>query len=279
MEAGEAERKQFVAGVFGRAAAEYDRVGTPVFAPLGRRLVELAGVQPGDAVLDVATGTGAALFPAAGAAGDRGRVVGTDLSPEMVREAQAEADRRGLATVEATVMDAEQLDFPDESFDRVLCAFSLFFFPDPERALEEFHRVLRPGGTVALSSWRMRDRRWAWWPELLKEFGVEVRQLMTRSFDDPADTEAALAGAGFADTRVTAEDVDMVAASAEEWWAYTWTQGQRAALEAMDDETRERFRQAAFAKVAEIAEPDGIHRAAQALFATASRQAAQSGPA
>jgi ubiquinone/menaquinone biosynthesis C-methylase UbiE len=68
------------ASVFGRGARDYDRVGTPVFGRLGRRLVELAGVHAGGRVLDVATGRGAVLFAATERAGERGRVIGVDLA-------------------------------------------------------------------------------------------------------------------------------------------------------------------------------------------------------
>ena len=85
-------------GVFVRGARDYDRVGTPIFGRLGRRLVELAGVHAGDRVLDVATGRGAVLFAAAERAGERGRVVGVDLAEEMVALTSADIQARGSRT-------------------------------------------------------------------------------------------------------------------------------------------------------------------------------------
>src|SRR5918999_1340360 len=198
--------KRLRAGVFGRGARDYDRVGTPIFGRLGRRLVELAAVQAGDRVLDVATGRGAVLFAAAELTGERGRVIGVDLAEEMVALTSADIRARGIANAEVRVADAEQLsEFADGGFDCVTCAFAIFFLPGPESALREFHRVLRPGGTVALSSWgRADDPRYEWYRELRREFGVSVN-LETRAFDTADELGAALSASGFTDVRASTE--------------------------------------------------------------------------
>jgi SAM-dependent methyltransferase len=101
--------KRLRAGVFGRGARDYDRVGTPIFGRLGRRLVELAAVQADDHVLDVATGRGAVLFAAAELVGERGRVIGVDLAEEMVALTSADIRARRITNAEVRVADAERL--------------------------------------------------------------------------------------------------------------------------------------------------------------------------
>jgi ubiquinone/menaquinone biosynthesis C-methylase UbiE len=102
--------KRLRAGVFGRGARDYDRVGTPIFGRLGRRLVELAAVQAGDHVLDVATGRGAVLLAAAELVGERGRVIGVDLAEEMVALTSADMRaRREFGDEEALLAVAEKL--------------------------------------------------------------------------------------------------------------------------------------------------------------------------
>ena len=124
--------------MFNRAAATYDRIGPRFFEHFGRLLVDRAHIVPGADVLDVAASRGAVLFPA-GQKDEAGcRVWGTDFSTEMVRETLAEIRNAAWRNVTMHQMDAEQLDFPAESFDRVLCGFSLWFFPRPHRALREF---------------------------------------------------------------------------------------------------------------------------------------------
>jgi ubiquinone/menaquinone biosynthesis C-methylase UbiE len=263
--------KRFRAGVFGRGARDYDRVGTPVFGTLGRRLVELAGVQAGDRVLDVATGRGAVLFAAAQRAGARGRVVGVDLAAEMVALTAADARSREVANAEVRVADAERLsDFGDETFDRVTCAFAIFLLPDPETALHEFHRVLRPRGTVALSSWRTCDPRYDWYPDLRREFGVSVT-LDTRAFDTGDELTAALSASGFTDVRVSAERVLLRFADAEEWWRWLLTSGGRATVESLDPEARARFREAAFERIREVYDGGAPELDEEALLAVANK--------
>ncbi|MCA1553686.1 MAG: methyltransferase domain-containing protein, partial [Chloroflexi bacterium] len=141
------QRKQAVAGVFGRAAATYDTVGPHFFAVLGRRLVEVADVPRGARVLDVATGRGAVLFP---------------LAEPMVQATDEEIVRRGIRNADVRVMDAEKLQFADETFDVVTCGFAIFFLSDVQRGFSEFRRVLKPGGRIALSTWGEDDTRWSW---------------------------------------------------------------------------------------------------------------------
>lgn len=113
--------------------------------------VGLLDVRPGDRVLDVGCGGGTALgFLARAATG--GQVTGVDYSPEMVAQAAA----RHAAAVQAGRITARQgdamaLPFPDRSFDRVLAVETLYFWPDAARGLAEAHRVLRPGGRLAVA--------------------------------------------------------------------------------------------------------------------------------
>ena len=124
---------------FNTIAAGYDQHGA--FAHFGQRLVAAVGIEPGQRVLDVATGPGAVLFAATERVGRAGEAVGVDLAENMVRAANEEAERRGLGA-RVRAMDAEQFDLPDASFDRLLCGFGVMFFPDLGQALSEFRRVL-----------------------------------------------------------------------------------------------------------------------------------------
>ena len=116
-------QKARVRAQFDTAALDYD-TGPGCFAYFGKRLVESAEILPDHRVLDVATGRGAAFFPAAELLSNAGEIVGIDLSDEMVRATNAEATRRGVPG-RAQVMDAEHLVFKDATFDRVLCGFGI----------------------------------------------------------------------------------------------------------------------------------------------------------
>jgi len=117
------------------------------------KLVELAAVRPGDAVLDVGGGYGEPSLTAARTVGPQGRVVCTDISPEMLAVARDRAAEAGLANVEFVARDAEELEFDDESFDAVLSRATLMFLPDVAGTLERLHGFLKRGGRLAASVW------------------------------------------------------------------------------------------------------------------------------
>jgi ubiquinone/menaquinone biosynthesis C-methylase UbiE len=200
-------------------AAHYDRfVGrwSRLYAP---SLIAAAGVSDGHTVLDVAAGTGEATVGLASRVGAAGRVLGVDLSLPMLRVAVGKA--AGLPARMA-VMDAQQLACRSRSFDAVVCQLGLMFFPDRMRGLEEFRRVLRPGGRVALQVWSRPDR--------VPVYGVLIdalsRQLpaerdvlyLPSSLADVDRFHALLAGAGFRDVVVTPERRTLGFDSFEDYW-------------------------------------------------------------
>jgi len=129
------------------AAAEvYESRFVPAFfAEWAPHLVDFAGVAAGQAVLDVACGTGIVARTAADRLGATGRVVGLDLN-----EAMLTVGRRLRPDIEWQQGDAVALPFPDGSFDTVLCQMALMFFPDRAKALREMRRVVTADGTVAV---------------------------------------------------------------------------------------------------------------------------------
>jgi len=117
------------------------------------RLVELAEIQPGQRVLDVATGIGEPAVTAARRVGPRGRVVATDQAPQMLAIARERAATLGLTHMEFREVDAEALDFPGQTFDAVLSRWGLMFLPNLPGALALMHRILAPGGRLAAAVW------------------------------------------------------------------------------------------------------------------------------
>jgi SAM-dependent methyltransferase len=116
-------------------------------------LVELAELQPGASVLDVGGGYGEPSLTAARAVGPQGRVVCTDISPEMLAVAQDRTSEAGLGNVEFVARDAEELEFDDDSFDAVLSRATLMFLPDLAGTLKRLHGFLKLGGRLAASVW------------------------------------------------------------------------------------------------------------------------------
>jgi ubiquinone/menaquinone biosynthesis C-methylase UbiE len=276
-------QKQQVLGVFDRAAPTYGQVGPQFFSHFGRRLVELAQIPPGTQVLDVATGRGALLFPAAQAVGKQGRVTGIDLSAAMVQETAQELASLGLApVVELRQMDAERLEFPDAAFDGLLCGFALFFFPNLSQALSEFRRVLKPGGRLAVSTRsKVEDERWTWFEALLeahlppepKPAAPPEPKPAAPDFGTPEGLQAMLSAAGFADIQVISETAEFSYASAEEYWATLWSHGARRSLEQVErvtgTEGLQRFKAAVLARAAGLHQSGGLRQAVTVLYTLA----------
>ena len=136
----------------GRDAPHFYETHTARFmAPFVDSLVS-ACVGSGDAVLDVACGTGFAARAAAAAAGDGARIEGTDINPAMIAQASAIAQDTG---VDIHWREASALDLPydDREFDAVICQQGIQFFPEPTAAIREMARVLRLGGRLGLTAW------------------------------------------------------------------------------------------------------------------------------
>jgi SAM-dependent methyltransferase len=129
-----------------------DRLGRPL-APVSAWLCHEARLATGLTVLDLACGTGQPALMAATLVGPTGRVIATDLAPEMVEETAARAEDAGLKNLHALVMDAENIRLEDETVDAVTMQHGLMFCPEPARVVAEVRRVLRPGGRFAVSVW------------------------------------------------------------------------------------------------------------------------------
>jgi len=120
---------------------------------VSERMIELAEVEPGQRVLDIATGIGEPALLAASRVGPAGRVVATDLSPQMLEIARERATAFGLTNVEFMEADAGRLDFPDGSFDAILCRWGVTSLPNRSGTLVAIRRMLIPNGSFATSVW------------------------------------------------------------------------------------------------------------------------------
>jgi len=140
--------KETIAKAYARWAPVYDFVFGAVFEQ-GRQAAIAAAERVGGRILEVGVGTGISLPDYA----LTNRLYGVDLSEPMLRRAQARVDELGLRNVEGlAVMDAERLAFPDCSFDVVVAQYVITTVPNPEATLDEFARVLKPGGETILVS-------------------------------------------------------------------------------------------------------------------------------
>jgi O-methyltransferase/aklanonic acid methyltransferase len=272
------EKREESLRVFSQAATIYDRIGPGIFSHFGRRLVDLAEIKAGANVLDVAAGRGALLFPAAAKVGPAGHVTAIDFSLDMVRETAKDIESQKLHRAEIRQMDAEQLDFPDASFDWVLCGFALWMFAEPARVLQEFYRVLRHGGRIALSTWAADNPSQVWCNEVLRPYAPAPASKAAAlkddpKFDTPLQLETALRDAGFSNIQITQEEKDFVYVSEEGFWQSLWSAGIRRQLEKMTPAGLEQAKGDVFRKLQTVKKQGGFHKVNRALFAFGTKPA------
>ena len=131
-------------------------LGLGVNRPNSRMIVEMAGIKPGDKVLDVACGTGSLTLTAEKAVGKSGSVHGIDASAEMIEVARKKAQRRGSSTVFEVGL-VEKLGYPDATFDVVISRLAIHHLPGDlkRQGFREIWRVLRPGGRLFVADFRV----------------------------------------------------------------------------------------------------------------------------
>ncbi len=187
-----------------RASAHYSKFWGEQLRPAHDTVFRLADPQVGEQVVDVACGGGEITFRAAERVRATGHVLGLDISEKMVGVAQAEATVRGSDNTSFRRSGAEALDCEDASFDLAVCSLGLMYVPVPGAAMAEMHRVLKPGGRVAVSVWG--ERRRCGWADLFPIVDRRVKSDVCPMFfylGAPGAIETTLEGAGFADVRVT----------------------------------------------------------------------------
>ena len=183
----------------GNAPENYERYFVPAIgAPLANELVGMAGLRPGEHVLDVACGTGTVTRLALQRVGPAGTVVGLDINPGMLAVARS-ATPSGTS-IEWHEASAEEMPLPDSSFDVVLCQMGLQFVPDKLAALREMHRVLKPGGRLILNVPGPTPRAFTSMGEALaRHIGREASGFVNHVFSlhDTTELQTLIGSAGF----------------------------------------------------------------------------------
>jgi ubiquinone/menaquinone biosynthesis C-methylase UbiE len=234
--------------------------------------------KPGQTVLELAAGPGDTGLMAARLVAPGGKAIITDGAEAMVAVAAAHADELGIENVEVRAMEAEWIDLSAASVDGVLCRWGFMLVADPEAALRETRRVLKPGGRVALAAWDVAERNP--WMALGRRVAIE-RELVPPpepgapgpfSFAEPGRIQELLEGAGFDDIVVEAVDFTFDAASLDAWWEQTLrtSPSMEEMISGLSPADHYAFRDAFDAAYADFVAPDGsVSLPARTLVAVA----------
>ena len=182
----------------------YEDTAESLTGPYMEQLIHYSGIQAREQALDVAAGPGILTLAAAKLGA---KVLGIDFSPSMVERLQARVAEAGLANVQAQVMDGQALQLPDNWCDVTFSNFGIIFFPEPDKGFQEMHRVLKPGGRAAISTWSNPQKL-----EFMQVIMTAIQQVapdfappgppVWLRFQDPAVLRQSLEQSGFRQVQV-----------------------------------------------------------------------------
>lgn len=237
---------QKITTIFNSAADYFDAPALSFWNRFGQRTIDRLNLQSGDRVLDVCCGTGASAIPAAEKVGTTGSVLGVDLAEGLLELGRKKAQQKGLGNIEFQCGDFNQLAFPDDSFDTIVCVFGIFFLPDMEASIAELWRMLRPGGQLAITSWGTRvfePANTTFWnaikadrPDIYKQFTPWYR------IGDSEALKALLEAGGATQVEVVAETDRHPLKTPEDWWTMAMGGGLRGTIDQFDADAQARLK-------------------------------------
>jgi ubiquinone/menaquinone biosynthesis C-methylase UbiE len=255
-------------------ALSYNQV-VPFFTYFGEKLVSAAGIGEGDRVLDVATGQGACLIPAAETVGSGGAVVGIDISEQMIELLERAIADAGLRHVQVQLMDAEALTFDAASFDALTCAFAVFLFPDRARALAEFAKVVKPGGTIACSTFPNDSLGYPWFSDVVADFlpedGIPADAAQRVLHIDVDEFHEQLCAVGFESPTSAIISAEFHFGSADDHWEWLMSNGHRFTIQRVDPSRIESLKAALAERLEAHRDADGYRFDRPVTFTLASR--------
>ncbi len=258
--------KNHIRDVFDRGAATYGQQ-VRFFDYFAKQLVAQIPLSKEAHVLDIATGRGAVLKHVASRIGSYGKMVGIDISQNMVTETTKELAEL-IPNAQFLCMDAEQVVFADNSFDAIFCGFGIFFFPNLAKALAEYMRVLKPGGYVAFSTWNTYHPCQTIFTEEYNKLHQDTHPLPHLTYEELIKQ---LTTAGFNNIKTIHDQIDYVYPSIDAWLTSLWSHFTRSRLEQLSPIQLTRLNQALHTRMASLLQPDGLHDIKTAIYTIATK--------
>ena len=248
--------------------------------PVTQRMLELASINKGDWVLDIASGTGEPAIPAAHRVGPSGKVIGTDLADDMLAVARDKAKQQQVDNIEFHCVDGEILTFEPEKFHAATIRWGLMFMPNPVSCLRQAHTVLKKDGRLIVSCWAEPERN-PFFTHVMSILGqfMKLPQPPAGSpgvfaFADPDRLISVIQESGFHDIELEDLAISMVVAdSGEEYWKIM--EGLAGPIvqlmKQLDENTKAKFIQAVIDSANSLIQGEKLHMAGTTWIAHASK--------
>jgi ubiquinone/menaquinone biosynthesis C-methylase UbiE len=256
-----------IANVFDAVAEQYGEVA--FLRKTAQALVEAVPARHISDALDVATGPGTAALLLARRFADA-QVTAVDIAPEMVDQGRSRAHALGLPNVSFVNAPATSLPFKTASFDLVVCSSAIYYMADMQQALAEWVRVLRPGGTLAFSTYGlgMLEPMCSLFDARVRAYGVLVPQpTPLYRLTAPEACRALLMNVGCVDVVIQPRQLGSLLPTVDAYWSTLMTTGFRLLVSALESEARASFEQEHKREVAQHITPDGLWLNVPALVA------------
>lgn len=265
------QHKTFITNTFNAIAENYDCPQMRYFASCAEEMIRLSNPAADSHICDIAAGTGQVSLAAARHI-DRqaGRIEAIDLSTEMLAIAARSMKLHAINNVNLQVMDAEHLTFADSTFDLLCCSFGIFFLPEPLSAVNSWHRVLKPGGQIIISSFApaafmpMAE----WLKEDIEAVGVDWPGSPQR-FRTERECLSLFDRQRFQDHCVTRRQQGIHLMDEQEWWHILNSSGYRGLLNQLAPPQLADLKQRHLGRLAEIKTPKGIWLDVEVIYTQA----------
>jgi ubiquinone/menaquinone biosynthesis C-methylase UbiE len=236
-----APAKALVAATYSAAAGHFDDPPLAFWSRIGKGTVARVPLRPGDRVLDVCCGSGASAIPAAQAVGSRGSVLAVDIADALLDRGRAKARTLGLRNIDFRCADFEAMDILLGHFDAVVCVFGIFFCADMPAAVRRLWRWVKPGGTLAITTWGpdvLEPGNTAFWEAVRAHRPNLYRSFMPwERINTSEGLREMLAEAGVTARSVDADDSHQTLDSPDDWWIIALGSGYRGTIDQLDPGT------------------------------------------
>lgn len=243
------KEKQKLMNVWDKVAPTFSKIGPDYWQRFGSRLVELSRINKGAKIIDIGVGRGASLFSAVNKIGREGYAVGIDTSEVMVSETHKDIVKQKIDNAKVIKMNAQTLEFDDNSFDNVICGFVIGYILYSDSKLTEILRVLKKGGQVGFSIWSLQEDQ-KWLTEIVNKYlhadpsnKNNNKKPEIPKFDTVTDARKILEGVGLRNVQIYEEDADVVYISKEEWWKEMWSNAVRVVFEGIEELGDDKFKE------------------------------------
>ncbi|WP_454051926.1 class I SAM-dependent methyltransferase [Clostridium sp. Marseille-Q7071] len=227
----------------------FGKIGPDYWNQFGNRLVELSSINKDAKVLDIGMGRGASLFATISKIGEDGHAIGIDISEVMVSETYKDILKQHIENAEVIKMNAENLDFDNNSFDNVICGFGIGYLLFSDNKLNDVLRVLKKDGQVGFSIWGVQEDQ-KWLTEIVNKY-LNIDSSNENSnkksnipqFNTLDGAKKVLEDSGFRNVKTYQKDADVVYKSKEEWWQEMWSNVVRTIFERVEELGENKFKE------------------------------------